>query len=554
VETRYNEARAEHAVNFFAKHLRHTKGRWRGAPFILEPWQADDIIRPVFGWERFSPELQRWIRLYRKVYLELVKKVGKSELGAGIADYGLYADGEGGPEVFGVASDKKQAGLVFGVAADMVEANPVLKRRSQVNRSRIAHHGVIWDRKGNGVFKVLPGDAGTVDGINPSMVILDELHRQPGRELYDLLDQSFAARDEPLYIILTTAGHDEPGNVAWELHNYALDVVKGVIEDPYLFVYMRFCSVEETAGDGWKDEKLWRRVNPAITSFNPGYIDEMRRVAAEAARSPAKVVSFKRLFLNVWLPRAAASADKLVDLDAWDQAAGIRRDLEDFRGRPCFAGLDLAGSVDINALVGLFPNEPGTCPEPGCQQATERCYHLIARFWVPEEAFGENAREWARPLKEQLAMWAADGSLTVLPGRVIDDRAIQAEIEEWAGVLGTLVIAKDPWQSKQLGVLLEEAGLDVFDQGQTFAKLADPTDHFIRLAVGGRLHHMGHPVLRWMVSNAIAAQDTAGNKKPDRKRSQGKIDGVAATVNAVAAILRPDDEGQVWALAVGHPA
>jgi phage terminase large subunit-like protein len=547
METRYNEARAEHVVNFFAKHLRHTKSRWRGAPFILEDWQADGIMRPLFGMERFSPELDRWIRLYRKAFIKLPKKTGKSELGSGIANYCTYADAEGGPEVYSVACDKKQAGLVFNVAADMVEMSPVLRKRSVVNRSRIAHHGVIWCKTNNGVYKVLPGDAGSNDGINPSAVVLDELHRQPSRELYDLIDQSFGARDEPLYVILTTAGFDEPASVEWELHNYALDVVRGVIEDPYLFVYMRFCSPEETAGNGWRDEKLWRRVNPALTSFNPAAIDEMRRVAAEAARSPAKVVSFKRLYLNVALPRAAEHQDKLVTLEAWDQAAGIRKDLDELAGRTCYGGLDLAGSVDINALIGLFPNEPGTCPEPGCQGSKETCYHLLARFWVPEEAFGDNAREWAKPLKEQLASWGDEGWLTVLPGRVIDDRAIQTEVDLWASTVNLVKLAKDPWQSKQIGVLLEEGGLEIFDLPQTFAKLGEPTELFIRLSLAGRLHHGGNPVLRWMVGNAIAAKDSGGNQKPDRKHSQGKIDGVAATLNALAAAIRPLEDGSVWA-------
>lgn len=550
MKLRYNEARAEHAVSFFAKHLRHTKGRWRSAPFVLEDWQADEIIRPLFGTERFSPELDGWIRLYRKAFVELPKKTGKGELGSGIANYCLYADREGGPEVYSVACDKKQAGLVFNVAADMVEMSPVLRKRSVVNRSRIAHHGVIWCKTNNGVYKVLSGDADTNDGINPSAAVLDELHRMKSRATYDLIDQSFSARDEPLYVILTTAGHEEEGNVAWELHSYALDVVRGVIEDPYLFVYMRFCSPEETAGDGWRDEKLWRRVNPALTSFNPSAIDEMRRVAVEAARSPAKVVSFKRLYLNVWLPRAAERQDKLVALEAWDQAAGIRKDLDELAGRACYAGLDLAGSVDINALVGLFPNEPGTCPEPGCQGAKETCYHLVARFWVPAEAFGDDAREWAKPLKEQLANWGREGWITVLPGRVIDDREIQAEIDRWASTVNLVRLAKDPWQSKQIGVLLEEAGLEVFDLAQTFAKLGAPTDLFIRLTLAGRLHHGGNPVLRWMVSNAIAAKDSSDNRKPDRKRSQGKIDGVAATINALAAATKPEEEGEVWAMAV----
>lgn len=547
MELRFNEERAAKVEAFFDRRLHHTKGRWAGVRFQLQDWQRQGIIRPLFGLERYSEDAGRWVRLYRKAYIELPKKSGKSELGAGIAAYGLYADGEGSPEVYSLAYVKEQAGIVFNVVADMVGMDPALNKRSQVNRSRLAHHGVIFVPKTRGIYKVMAPDAASTDGINPSMVILDELHRQPNRELYDLMDSSFDAREEPLYIILTTAGVDDPTHVAKELHDYAYKVATGVLEDPYLFVYLRFATVEETDGDGWRNEDLWRRVNPALTSFNPGAIDEYRRKAKEAATSPAMIVSFKRLRLDVWLPKSASSQDKLVAIETWDAGAGITPTDEQLAGRECYGGLDMAATTDLAAFVLLFPNAPGTCPEPMCRDSLEKCFHIRARFWIPATMTGEQSKPWAKSLKETLRGWVDEGLLTATDGSIIDDRDVQGGIEAAASAFNLVGLSKDPWGAKQLGVLLTDAGMEVHDQPQSITHLAEPTAEFIRLATAGRLHHGGNKVLRWMVSNAVGITDGSGNQRADRKKSANKIDGVAATINALAESMR-EQEGGFWVM------
>lgn len=550
METRFNEERAAKAEAFFDRRLHHTKGRWAGVRFELQPWQRNDIVRPLFGWETYSPETDRWIRLYRKAYIELPKKSGKSELGAGFAGYCTYADGEGSPEVYSLAATKEQAGIVYNVLADMVGMEPALAKRSQVNRSRIAHHGVIFVPQTRAIYKVMAPDAATTDGINPSAVILDELHRQPNRDLYDLMDESFGARAEPLYIILTTAGVDDPTHVAKELHDYAYNVATGVLTDPTLFVYMRFATMDETDGDGWLNEDLWRRVNPSLTSFNPGAIDEYRRLAREAIASPAKIVAFKRFRLNVWLPKSATSQDKLLRVETWDAGAGITPTDEELVGRRCFAGLDMAATTDIAALVLLFPNEPGACREPMCKDSLEQCFHLRARFWIPATMTGDEPKAWAKSLKETLRGWVAEGLITATDGAIIDDRDVQAGIEEAAGKFEVVGLSKDPWGAKQLGILLADGGLVVHDQPQSITHLAEPTAEFIRLATAGRLHHGGNKVLRWMVTNAVGITDSSGNQRADRKKSANKIDGVAATINALAEAMRETKDDGFWVMSV----
>jgi phage terminase large subunit-like protein len=546
LEVRYNEEEAEKAVEFCRRRMRLTKGTHRGAPMVLADWQADDIFRPVYGWQFLDVTTGTWKRLYRQVYIELPKKNGKSPIAAAFAGKSLFADSEGGPEVYSLASGKRQASTVFNYLADSVEMDPVLKdpKRTSLHRGKLYTHNLIYNLRNQGIYMVLPADADTTDGINPSAAIIDELHRQPSRELYDLVTASFGAREQPLLIIITTAGLADPTHIAWEVHQYAAGVLDGTIKDPHFYPYIRGATIEETDGDGWRDEDLWKRVNPALTSFNPAMIHDLRSEAAKAAQSPAKLASFKRLRLNVWLPASSAALNKMIDLVLWDRSAGIVL-LERLSGRKCYGGLDMASTIDMASLVVGFPNDPADCRNARCHSRPddpERCFDIIARFWVPADNLTDESKRWPRWLKDLMRTWVREGWVTATAGAIIDDRDIEAEIDGLRRRYQLEELAKDPFQSKQLGVLLEDAGLVVWDLKQSIDQLADPTDQLIRLATAGRLHHGGNPVLRWMIDNAVLIQSADGKHKPDRKKSAGKIDGVFALLDMLAAAYREEEE------------
>jgi phage terminase large subunit-like protein len=539
MEFRFNEERADKAVDFFTNHLAHTKGRWAGSPFILEDWQADDIIRPLFGTEALYEEQGLWLRRYRKAYIELPKKNGKSELGSGLALQGLFADGEPSPEVYSVATTKSQAGIVFNVAASMVKRDRGLAKKAKVYASKIAHHGIIELPHVEGIYKVIPGDESSDDGINPSRVVLDELHRFKSRGIYDLIDDSFIARTEPLFVILTTAGEEDQNHAAWELHEYAREVELGVIDDPHLFSYMRYATKEETDGDGWLNEDLWHRVNPAM-SFNPGMLESLREAAMKARSSPAKLVAFKRLRLDVWLSKSAASIDKLVDLGAWDRSAGMNVSLGN---RPRGVGVDMAATTDMTAAVALAWNEPGECSN--CRQTEKRCVDVSAHFWMPADTIAGGKTTWTKPMLEQLRRWADEGWVDVIDGGVIDDSDVQAQIETWAAEGPVESVAVDPWQARQLRIDLEDEGFVIFEHRQTMQAMNPSTKLLVELVTDGRFHHGGNPVLRWMADNVIGRTDSDANLKPDKQKSSGKIDGITAAVMALTCITLGDETSNV---------
>ncbi len=219
----FDERAATIAVNFFEKLLHHSKGEWAGQRFILQDWQRDQIIRPLFGWKRSDGT-----RKYRMAYIEIPRKNGKSSLAAGIANLLLFADDEPSAEVYSAAADRDQAAIVFDEAKAMMESAPVLAKRVEVYKRAIV------EPKTRSVYRVLSADAFTKHGLNVHGVIFDELHAQPNRDLWDVLKTGTGARRQPMFVQITTAGYDR-NSICWEQHEYAEKVLKGVIDDPEFF-------------------------------------------------------------------------------------------------------------------------------------------------------------------------------------------------------------------------------------------------------------------------------------------------------------------------------
>ena len=273
---------AQAAERFFERVIRHTKGQWAGQPFALQPWQRDQVIRPLFGMKRGDGS-----RRYRRAYIEIPRKNGKSTIASGIALLLLLADGEPGAEVFSAAADRAQASIVFDQAKQFVEGSPILSREVRVYRSHLAVP------KTNSVYRVLSADAFTKHGLNAHGIVVDELHAQPNRELWDVLATSMGARRQPLMVAITTAGYDR-NSICWEQHEHARQVLAGTIDDPEYFAYI--AAAEES--DDWTAPATWYRANPSLgATVSESYL------AGECARalsSPAYQNTFRRLYLNQW--------------------------------------------------------------------------------------------------------------------------------------------------------------------------------------------------------------------------------------------------------------
>lgn len=482
---------AERVRTFFRKFLRHSKGQWAGQPFDLLEWQWQEVVAPLFGWKR--PD---GTRRFRRGYIEVPKKNGKSTLFSGLSLYLLVGDNEPGAEIYSAAVDRDQASIVYGEAAHMVDESPDLSRRLKVVRStkRIVYH------RTRSFYKALSADVPAKEGLNAHAVLIDELHAQRTRELWDTLRYAGASRRQPLQLAITTAGYDRH-SICWEQHDYALKVLDGTIEDTSFFPFVAAADDEAD----WTDPAVWKTANPSFgITINA---DQFAEDCTEAQESPAKENSFRRYRLNQWTEQDV----RWLNMEKWD-ACGTP--LEDLRGRVCFGGLDLSSTTDVSALVLVFPDED------------EGRFDVLPLFWVPEKG----ARKRERRDRVPYVQWIRDNHMEATSGEVVDYDVIRRRINELNEQFEIREIAIDRWNATQLATQLEGDGFEMVAFGQGYASMSAPTKKLEEVVLSRKLTHAGHPVLRWMASNVSIETDAADNWKPSKKKSVERIDGIVALI------------------------
>ncbi len=502
----FNKKLADHVCDFFPKYLRHTKGRWAGQKFDLFPWQRD-LISKLFGTLQSDGTRQ-----YQFVYCEIPKKNGKSELAAGIALYLLFADKEPGAEIYSAAADRDQASIVFNVAAQMVRYSKALSSRCKIIEStkRIRHNN-------GGVYRVLSAEAFSKHGYNISGVLFDEFHAQPNRDLWDVLTKGAGdARTQPIFFVITTAGFDRY-SICWEVHEKARQVRDGTRTDPAFLSVLYYA--DENAD--WTDQKVWESCNPSMTSLHPdgdGILDPKRIKAAcrRAQDNPLEENTFRRLRLNQWVKQES----RYLPMAAWD-ACGEAFDPEALYGKACYAGLDLASSIDVAALVLAFEGDDDTVK-------------LLAYFWVPAENIEKRARTDGVPYDQ----WGREGFLKATPGNVIDYATIRHDINELSKLYEIRELAFDRWGAVQMSQDLTEDGFTMIEFGQGYRSMSPPTKEMLKMVLGGKIRHGGNPVLRWMADNVVVTSDPAECVKPDKRKSTERIDGIVAAIMALDRLTR----------------
>lgn len=500
-DSHYDKAKADLAVNFIQS-LRHTKGKWYNKPFLLLPWQ-EQIIRDIYG--IVKPD---GTRQFTTAYVEIPKKMGKSELAAAVALKQLCADGEQRAEVYGCAADRTQASIVFDVAKDMVELCPALRKRIEIRKA----NKLMTFLPTNSKYQVLSAEANTKHGFNISAVVFDELHTQPNRDLYDVMTQgSGDARTQPLYFLITTAGNDTH-SICYEVHQKALDILSGKKIDPtfYPVIY----GADES--DDWTDEATWYKANPSLGVTVD--IAKVRAACESAKQNPGEENSFRQLRLNQWVKQSV----RWMPMKKWD-ACAFSIDEKELEGRVCYGGLDLSSTTDITAFVLVFPPED-----------EDDKYTVLPYFWIPEECMEQRVKRDHVPYD----LWQRQGYLETTEGNVIH----YGYIEQFIGRLGERFnireIAFDRWGAVQMVQNLEEMGFTVVPFGQGFKDMSPPTKELMNLVLSQRLAHGGHPVLGWMMDNIYIRTDPAGNIKADKAKSTEKIDGAVATIMALDRALR----------------
>jgi phage terminase large subunit-like protein len=520
----FDQAAADKAVAFFADYLCFTKGEWAGRPFLLEPWQEDRIVRPLFGWKRLDDNTRRYLRCY----VWVPRKNGKTELAAGIGLLLLVGDAEEGGEVYAIASNKDQAGIVFGQAGSMVG------RSERLGEHLVVFKTSIYCPSLNAAFKPLTGKAGGKHGFNASGVIGDEIHEWTDGDLYQFIHDSQDARAQPLEFLISTAG--KKGTYGDEVYEECVKIVEGTIDDPTTLVVI-FAADSD---DDWQDEKTWFKANPNLGVSKK--LNKMRVNARRARLSPRLENHFKNYHLNLWTEQAVRwlpidSVDDQGRSYGWNHCVGPVgwQDLEaKLRGKTCFGGVDLSATTDLSALCWWFPVQPGL-----------EVAAVLARFFKPEDLIVAHGRRDKLPYDR----WVVEKALIATPGNVIDYAFIREQIYRDAerfriAYVGNKDrkpheggIAIDRWNATETAVKLEEEGLPVVKFGQGYASMTAPSKELERLVIGNGFHHGGHPVLKRHAEVVAVEEDPAGNIKPAKNKSTERIDGVVAAIMCLGLAL-----------------
>jgi phage terminase large subunit-like protein len=485
---------AERVRTFFAKFLRHSSGKWAGKPFELLEWQWQDLIAPLYGWRQADGT-----RRYRRAFVEIPKKNGKSTICSGLSLYHLVADGEQGAEVYCAAADRQQAAIVYNEAAAMVEASPALLHRLELVKSQ---KRIVYFQTGS-LFRALAADAGRNEGLKTSALIFDELHAQKNRALWDSLRWGGAAREQPLMLAITTAGWDRT-SICYEQYQYAKGILEGRHFDSSFFAYI----AEAEESDDWTDEKVWYKANPSLGQTIS--IESFRQDFLEAKQSPASENAFRRYRLNQWTEQEV----RWLELNAW---AKCNEDFDDsdLDGRACYAGLDMAATQDVCAFVLVFPMDDGS-------------YRILPKFWAPAGA--NKKRE--RSNRARIDHWSKQGYITEHDGDEITFDLVRNDIIALRERYDIRKIAKDKWNSIQIGQQLTAEGFEIVDISQGKA-LSPAAKEFERLMSAGLLRHNDNPVLNWMAGNVTALIDANENVALSKSKSIDKIDGIVGAVMGI---------------------
>ena len=500
----YDDTAVDRVLEFFRRFVKHTKGQWAGQAFEPAEWQTEHILKPLFGWKRADGT-----RRYRIAWIECPRKTGKTFMSAGIGLYLLIADGEAGAEVYSAATTRDQARLVWSQARDMVNAHDALKRNVDV------YQASLTVPRSTAAFKPVSREAGRLDGFNAHGVILDEVHAHPTSEMWDVMATATGARRQPLLIAITTAGVYAPESIGWQQHQHTIAVLEGTIQDDSFFAYIAAGDPD----DDWKDPNVWHKANPGIGSTITE--DYLREQCGRAEAMPSFQNTFRRYHLNQWVEQS----ERWLDVGVWDACdVPPPQHLSD---RICYAGLDLASTRDITALVLVFPdgNE----------------YDILCRFWVP----GDNIARRSHDDRVPYDAWARDGHIIATDGNVFDDMSVFEEIIKLKNTYNIREIAYDPWGATSLAPKLQAEGIEMVPFRQGFASMSGLTKELEKLVVSGRLRHDGHPVLRWMAANVALSTDPASNVKVDKQKSHERVDGIVALVMAVGRTITHQDEG-IW--------
>lgn len=505
----FDEKKGQYTIDFIEKFCRHYQGEKAGQPVRLELFQKA-FVQNLFGWLRKDNKLRR----FHEYFFEVPRKHGKSFLSGCIGDYMLVADGEQGAEVYSAATKLDQAKIIYNVAKAIVEQSSELRALVKSTREGLSF------KLTRSIFKPLPSESKTLDGLNIHYAALDEIHEQKDRNMYDVLRQGMKARRQPLLGSITTAGFRREG-LYDNLHDYAIDVAFGNITDEEFFplVYM----LDEI--DEWMDEAMWIKANPGLDTIKSR--DQLRadveRAKHDASYLPTlltKDFNMKQTEASAWLSLEDIINEKTVPMEKLQKSYAI-------------GGCDLSSVYDL------------TCSTLLIRKPNDENVYVLQHYFVPQSKIDmlEKTASKEAPYK----LWAEQGWLTICDGAAVNYHDVTMWFVERVkkDSIRPLYICYDRALSGYWVPEMEGYGFEMMKIPQGAYTWSQPMKEMGAAFSEHKVVYQNNPILRWCLSNTAKKSMNADGIEsimPVKIQQRRRIDGTVSLLNAWVGYVKKFDD------------
>lgn len=510
--------------------------------YSLLPW-SETVLRKLYG----TIDMETGLRQYRRAYLSMGKQNGKSNLSGGLPLYHLDCEKEPDAEVCGAAAAKDQAGLVFKATAKLIRANPPLMQRYKILDSVKKIQVRAEKRIG---YEVLSADGDVRDGIRPSLLIRDELHRWKtvkSETLRDVTTKGQISRREPLDIVITTAGAEYESPLWFEEYQFAkmVQAEPALAPDLFVMIYEADSKRVEESPDYWESLEARIAANPSHEALG-GYLTDKAIVAElnKARANAAERSKYLRYHLNVPIK---TQENPIINLPEWQACGGADVDLRQWpaydydllvmkwglKGRRCYCGVDASWTTDLTAAVFVFPPE-----------RDDVAWTFLPFFFIPKAQVERIQRSCRTPI----SAWIKQGFIEAGEGNMIDLKLVQDRIRWGNKTFELLEVPYDRLNFRIAGSQLNDEGITAVEVAQNYLELGFATKWLLGAYADQKIRHGNNPVLNWMAACLQLRYDEKDNcqpSKPERMKSSKRIDGIQATVTALNRALLLEGEEDV---------
>ena len=501
----FDEEKANRPIEFIERFCRHSKGEWAGQPVRLELFQKA-FIQALFGFVDRDTGLRR----FREAFFLVGRKNGKSTLLAGLALYMLIADDEGGAEVYSTATKYAQARLLFDECHNMVKQSPDLSRHMKKRKSDLYYVPNMSK------LQPLSRNSDSLDGLNASFVIMDELHGVKDRNLYEVMRQSQSARRQPLLVMITTAGTVREC-IFDDMYNHACAVADGAITDDTFMPIL----YELDRRDEWMEPGAWMKANPSLGAIKK--TDDLTIKVQRAKQNPVELsgVLCKEFNIRETVQSAWLSFDAINCTDTFD--------MEEFRGAYCIGGVDLSITTDLTCASFLM-----------MKRDSDKKY-VAQMYWLPADSLQERVKRDKIPYDK----WFDRGLLRLCAGNSIS----YSDVTQWfvdmvkQYELFPAWVYYDSYSARYFVEEMQMQGFNMVRCIQGTKTLSLPMQMLGTDLQAHRVNYNNNPILKWCLTNTGIQTDRNGNIVPVKNQSpKQRIDGTAALLDCYVGLYEHYNE------------